>query len=331
MQPTVSTTRSVFGNFFPRGQAVRPRPSIMAGLFGGLVAFALCTSPTEAARPVESSSGPSSAPPQIEQLVTVSLSAGTAAAAPGRPLTLALTFNLAPGWHIYWLNPGDSGVPTAPKLHLPQGWTAGPWQFPLPVTFEQPGGLVGYGYKNRVTLLVDVVPPHDFTHGSATLTVDVSYLACETLCIPGQNRLQIVVAAGPSDAEANTVAVAEGKARLPHNTPDSAVRADATTPLPSSLEAGRVARLTWSVALPRAGGDTTPAPKAVEVYPLPPEGVELTGLEARWSDGRVDLSGQIRVFAGTTVVSPTILALVVRDLGDGRRIGHWIELPVVRR
>src|SRR4051812_14995950 len=40
--------------------------------------------------------------------------------------TLALAMHPRPGWHGYWLNPGDAGQPTTVAWQLPQGAAAGP-------------------------------------------------------------------------------------------------------------------------------------------------------------------------------------------------------------
>ncbi|NCZ97019.1 thiol:disulfide interchange protein, partial [bacterium] len=45
---------------------------------------------------------------------------------PGQPFTVGLRFQPKPGWHIYWKNPGDSGMAPSVKWRLPQGYTAGP-------------------------------------------------------------------------------------------------------------------------------------------------------------------------------------------------------------
>jgi len=48
--------------------------------------------------------------------------ANVSAIAPGQPFMLGFKFTIAPGWHIYWKNPGDSGLPTEVKLNLPEGF-----------------------------------------------------------------------------------------------------------------------------------------------------------------------------------------------------------------
>ena len=42
-------------------------------------------------------------------------------ARPGGPATLALLMRPAPGWHGYWLQPGDAGFPMRLGWHLPRG------------------------------------------------------------------------------------------------------------------------------------------------------------------------------------------------------------------
>src|SRR5271156_3093275 len=43
-----------------------------------------------------------------------------------------LYFKLEPGWHVYWKNAGDSGEPPRVRWTLPDGVSAGDFQFPAP-------------------------------------------------------------------------------------------------------------------------------------------------------------------------------------------------------
>jgi thiol:disulfide interchange protein DsbD len=60
-----------------------------------------------------------------------------------------LYFKLEPGWHIYWINPGDAGQPPRVQWTLPKGITAGPMQFPAPRRLPL-GSLMDFGYENEV-------------------------------------------------------------------------------------------------------------------------------------------------------------------------------------
>src|SRR6476469_2387840 len=51
---------------------------------------------------------------------------------PGSGLVVGVHFILEPGWHIYWVNPGDSGQPPSLKWTVPAGFSAGEIQSPRP-------------------------------------------------------------------------------------------------------------------------------------------------------------------------------------------------------
>ncbi len=41
-------------------------------------------------------------------------------------------------WHVYWRNPGDSGLPPEVAWTLPAGFSAGPLQWPAPSRIPWP-------------------------------------------------------------------------------------------------------------------------------------------------------------------------------------------------
>ena len=64
--------------------------------------------------------------------VEAELIAEKAAFQAGKPATVGLRLRMEPQWHTYWKNPGDSGLPTKIEWVLPEGWKAGPIQWPYP-------------------------------------------------------------------------------------------------------------------------------------------------------------------------------------------------------
>ncbi|MBP6304434.1 MAG: protein-disulfide reductase, partial [Giesbergeria sp.] len=52
--------------------------------------------------------------------------------AAGQPLWLGLQIAHQPGWHTYWKNPGDSGLPTELRWTLPAGVDVGDIAWPVP-------------------------------------------------------------------------------------------------------------------------------------------------------------------------------------------------------
>ena len=73
--------------------------------------------------------------------------------AAGHPFNVALQFELEKGWHVYWVNPGDSGEPPRVTWDLPAGITAGDIEWPAPRRLGT-ASIVDYGYEDAVTLIV---------------------------------------------------------------------------------------------------------------------------------------------------------------------------------
>jgi thiol:disulfide interchange protein DsbD len=107
-----------------------------------------------------------------------------AAAAPGSTVTVALRLAMREGWHTYWRNPGDSGLPTTLDWKLPAGMTAGPIQWPAPRALPA-GPLVNYGYEGEVLLPVALAVPADARPGTdLALAARADWLVCKETCIP---------------------------------------------------------------------------------------------------------------------------------------------------
>jgi DsbC/DsbD-like thiol-disulfide interchange protein len=114
--------------------------------------------------------------------------------APGHSLYLGLHFQLERNWHIYWVNPGDSGEPPRVEWQLPPGVTVGPIEWPTPHRLETPG-IVDFGYENSVTLIVPMhanasLSPQQAVQFGASLKV----LVCSReMCIPGKAQLSLTL------------------------------------------------------------------------------------------------------------------------------------------
>lgn len=115
----------------------------------------------------------------------------------GKTVTLALRFNPVPGWHIYWKNPGDSGLPPSVTWKLPSGWTAGPLQFPFPEKILLPP-LVSYGYEQETLLLTTfTIPDYEKIPSSFPIEADVEWLVCKETCLPGKAHLNLTLSTQP--------------------------------------------------------------------------------------------------------------------------------------
>ncbi len=129
-----------------------------------------------------------------EHPVKASLIAETRGFQPGQALTVALRLDQAPGWHTYWVDPGDAGLATAVDWDLPKGVTAGPLLWPKPIVFKDPGGLVGYGYKDQALLLTEIRVPKGYSGERLALKAQANWLVCKDVCIPGDAGVSLVLA-----------------------------------------------------------------------------------------------------------------------------------------
>ncbi len=159
-------------------------------------------------------------PPAPEDLVKAELLAETASIAAGATLWVDLHLELKPGWHVYWQNPGDSGLPTAIDWKLPSGFSAGHILWPVPEHFVQ-NGIGNYGYAGTVDLLVPLAAPKELAAGqTAVLDAEASWLACADICIPGSAKLALELpGAAPPAAPDSAVAPLFAAARRHLPTP----------------------------------------------------------------------------------------------------------------
>jgi thiol:disulfide interchange protein DsbD len=123
---------------------------------------------------------------------------------PGEPLTVALRLAMDRGWHTYWQNPGDSGLPTTLAWKLPAGMSAGPMQWPAPQALPV-GPLLNYGYEGEVLLLNSIATTGDIARApSVTLNARADWLVCKEICIPEGADLTLSLPVAPHGAAAVT-------------------------------------------------------------------------------------------------------------------------------
>ncbi|MEO8675500.1 MAG: thioredoxin family protein [Casimicrobiaceae bacterium] len=160
---------------------------------------------------------PSAAAPVRTEHVEAELVAGSTALVPGQPLTVALRLGIDKGWHTYWKNPGDSGLPTTLEWKLPGGVNAGPIEWPAPHLLPA-GPLLNYGYENEVLHLVTLTTVPDFLSGrDVKVAARADWLVCKETCIPEGADLTLTLpvanAAEPDPRWGKAIAAA--KAALP--------------------------------------------------------------------------------------------------------------------
>ncbi|MEX2207982.1 MAG: thioredoxin family protein [Myxococcota bacterium] len=138
---------------------------------------------------------------------------------PGQKFRLGVLLSLDRGWHVYWRNSGQSGIPTKLEWAI-DGAEVGPIQWPFPAVFREADGFITtYGYAREVLLLQDAVFAPG-VQGEIEALVDAEFLVCEVQCIPGEVHLRrtIRVDDAPALADPETHAFfEEWAARVPRD------------------------------------------------------------------------------------------------------------------
>src|SRR6188472_2626839 len=108
----------------------------------------------------------------------------------GGEVDLAIVMHTKPGWHGYWLNPGDAGLPMKVEWKLPPGWSAGPLRYPVPTRLTI-AGLMNYVYEQDYAVLVRVKAPEG-ARGTVPIRATADWLACtDKVCVPESGELSI--------------------------------------------------------------------------------------------------------------------------------------------
>ena len=163
-----------------------------------------------------SSSSLLAAPESASPKVRVELLSEVRAIAPGETFWVALHQRITPGWHTYWMNPGDSGEPPRIEWALPTGFTAGEIAWPYPERIAV-GPAMSFGYSDEVVLPMPMTAPATLTPGGrVTLRGQASWIVCEKTCIPEEApialTLPVVASTPPADPRGAPVIAAARRA-----------------------------------------------------------------------------------------------------------------------
>jgi thiol:disulfide interchange protein len=116
-------------------------------------------------------------------------------APPGGEVELAIHMRTNSGWHGYWLNPGDAGLPMDVQWRLPNGFVAGPLRYPVPTRLTV-AGLMNYVYERDYAVLVGLKVPAD-ARGTIPIRAHARWLACtDKICVPEQGELSLDLPVG---------------------------------------------------------------------------------------------------------------------------------------
>lgn len=145
--------------------------------------------------------------PKTEHLEATLISE-VASVNPGTPFWVGLKLQLEEGWHVNWKNPGDAGLAPTISWELPEGFTAGEIEWPIPERLVV-SDFVLFGYEGTVLLPVKITPPATFDKKEVTLTAACDWVVCGDVCVPGEAKLSLSLPVGEIELLTNSTSKAE--------------------------------------------------------------------------------------------------------------------------
>jgi thiol:disulfide interchange protein DsbD len=173
-------------------------------------------------------------------------------------------FELAPGWHLYWRHPGETGLPTRLELSVEDG-EVGPLAWPAPAAFLEDDFLAN-GYAEAVLLAAPVAPARDGT----ALRARAELLVCEFQCLPASFDLTRPLVA-ETDARARAAVrslFASSAAAVPRPAAQHGVEVAARFPRIPAAEGGPLAGELRIRHCPGASRACGPAQLVSDAVPL---------------------------------------------------------------
>jgi DsbC/DsbD-like thiol-disulfide interchange protein len=219
------------------------------------------------------------------------ISESPGAAEPGIIRTV-IKLTLDDGWHTYWINPGEGGMPLSVTWDLPDDWSAGEVQYPAPKRFMT-GDLPGFGYEGAVLLPVRLTYPPELRE-AVTLSGEVSWLTCnDSSCVPGSARVSLRIDPGTDGENARKQLVEKAFSALPRSAPgarleaaleDDVIVMTLALPEDSEIDPGKLA------FFPATRNIIDPAAEPVfEKVPTAPNTWRATAPKSEYLDGTPDV------------------------------------------
>jgi thiol:disulfide interchange protein len=212
----------------------------------------------------------------------------------GDKIKLGLLFRLAKGWHIYWKDAGDAGVPPQLTLTAPEHASAGAFEWPAPDWFLV-NSIGDYVETGTVLVPFTVTLPQNVPATGVDLQAAVHWLVCDpTICVPQQGRFTLHENAGPEMPSAQATLFTAANATLPKPSPfESNITADGVLTVEGTgLGSRDVKAVHFFPDNPDA--IVNAAPQSFEFLP---NGFSLTLRRAKWN-ATTPLSGVLEITDG---------------------------------
>jgi hypothetical protein len=241
---------------------------------------------------------------------------------PNDIFTIGVLFEIAQGWHIYWKNPGDSGLPTSINFVINAEFSVGKLQWPVPRRFYRSGGIIDYGYAESALLSARVKTPKDLSPGSLIpIQAKISWLSCERVCIPGQANLEIKIPVAEVTSPANSELFAKWEKRLP--TDMGSTNNPFAVKIKGFLSSEETPSL-FTVLL-----DWKVPPTGVEWFPVSGGALDIANILYKTDGKKTHITFSAKVYLGQELTSNVLETVVAYTDADGECKG--VNLPIQLR
>lgn len=119
---------------------------------------------------------------------------------PGAAFHLAAHIEIPKGWHIGWINPGQSGLPTTLTWQLPAALQAvhTTWSYP---ELADSAGIVSHVYADEAVVVTTMRIDSITAPGTVKLAAELHWGICREICIPQDRQvpLSLPVISGPPE------------------------------------------------------------------------------------------------------------------------------------
>jgi DsbC/DsbD-like thiol-disulfide interchange protein len=233
--------------------------------------------------------------------IAVSLVSDVSSIKPGQSFHIGVHFVIAPPWHIYWKNPGDAGLPTRLSWQLPEAFSAGPINWPIPQVFMQAGNLIGYGYAGQALFVSQVTASANLSQKEIEFKADVHWLGCADVCVLGAHVPSLRLKVGDGKSSPQAALFTQWEKRYPK----------------AAAEASDLRwHSQWEYDLHRRQGAIKltiswlrPIKQSVSFLPVPPKGLELMNTQTGTGTNQSWFSSEIRTGQGVDL--PKVLEFLV--------------------
>lgn len=113
----------------------------------------------------------------------------------GEGAALLVRFEVERHWHMYWMNPGESGAPPVARASLPAGWRLGQPIWPRP-HLQQTDGEVLFVHEGTWGWIVPVESDQAGAVPDFPVQLDLNWMVCKQSCTVGKTSVRVPAPVG---------------------------------------------------------------------------------------------------------------------------------------